>query len=109
MPEETPPQPEEPAAEEELVELVVELETVTPDEAGLSRTEKIAARKEAFERHAAPVAEAIAGAGGEVTGRAWINQTLKARLPRHAVAAVARLDKVAQVDVPRALELDSEE
>ncbi|MFQ5525986.1 MAG: hypothetical protein ACE5GX_06955 [Thermoanaerobaculia bacterium] len=110
MPED--PQPSEPTAApaaDELVELVVELEPVEPAAARLSRAEKIAAHKEAFERQAAPVAAAIAEAGGEVVGRAWINQTLKARIPRHAVAAVARHEKVAQVDVPRPLELEDAE
>ena len=104
------PEPSAPAgADDDLVELVVELERVASAEAGLSRAAKIAAHKDAFERQSAPVAAAITEAGGEVVGRAWINQTLKARVPRHAVETVARLDEVAQVEAPRRLELEGED
>ena len=98
----------ESAGDDELVDVVVELApSAAPDE-GLSRAEKIAARKEAFDRDGGPVVAAIQGAGGEVLGVAWINQTMKARVPRRAVEALADLEEVTQLDATRALELDSD-
>jgi hypothetical protein len=60
--------------------------------------------KQAFSRAAAPVAEAITSLGGEVIDDAWINHTLRARVPARDVSTVARLDSVAGIDVPHTLE-----
>ena len=68
-----------------------------------SRSERIAAMKEAFYTRAIPVADGITGLGGEVTGQMWLDQTVRARVPVSKVDAVSRLDGVAAVDLPRAL------
>lgn len=68
-----------------------------------SRTERIAAMKEAFFIRANPVADGIAGLGGEVTGQVWLDQTVRAKVPAGKVDAVSRLDGVAAVDLPRTL------
>ncbi len=87
------------------VELVVELKPAEPSHVGASsREERIARLREAFEREAAPVEAAIRSAGGKVLERAWLNQTVRARVPRTAVEVLAALDEVFLLDLPRALQ-----
>jgi hypothetical protein len=81
-----------------LLDVIVELD------GGLERAPDIVAAKQAFSRAAEPVAEAITNLGGEVLGDAWINHTLRARVPARDVSTVAHLDRVTGVDVPHALE-----
>lgn len=64
------------------------------------------AAKAAFARVADPVAEVISASGGQVLEGAWINHTLRARVPARAVSEVADADGVAAVDVPHTLEAD---
>lgn len=95
--------------DDELVEVVVELEATAPagvTRGGGSRSERMAAVKEAFERGAQPLESEIESAGGEITGRAWINQTLKARVPKRAVAAVTDRREVRRLDVTQRIERD---
>jgi hypothetical protein len=80
-----------------LVDVVVEV-------GDLDDASDIVTAKQAFSRAAAPVAEAIASLGGEVIDDAWINHTLRARVPARDVSTVARLDSVAGIDVPHTLE-----
>lgn len=72
-----------------------------------SRSEKIAALKEAFNHDVAPVEEVVRRVGGEVTGRAWINQTLRARVPAERLKELAEHEKIAAVDLPHPLKSDS--
>jgi hypothetical protein len=68
---------------------------------GASRDKSSAdALREAFRQAATPVAEAINNLGGEVTGEAWINQTLRARLPAKSVGRLSDVDEVRAVAVP---------
>ena len=96
----------------DLVDVVLELHPHAdlPPESGAttraaraapqSRAEKIAAKKSAFDRSVAGVEEAVRKAGGEITGRAWINQTVRARVPAAAVEQLCRHERVAAVDAP---------
>jgi len=96
------------AAGDDVLDVVVELDprtgpaTATPQ----SRSEQIALRKEAFSNDVVPVEEAIHEVGGEVVDRAWINQTVLARVPAQGVEHLSELEKVATLDIPRALEPD---
>jgi hypothetical protein len=81
-----------------LLDVVVELD------GGLEEASDILAAKQAFSRAAEPVAEAISDLGGEVVDDAWINHTLRARVPARGVPTVARLDCVAGVDIPHTIE-----
>lgn len=101
--------------EDEVLEVVVELaarEETTPDAGagaggrGASRRERIAALREAFDREREPVERAILEAGGEVTERAWINQTLKARVSAAGLERLSDMSEVAALDTPRQIELD---
>lgn len=69
-----------------------------------SRQAQIAERKQIFADFSKPVEEAIARAGGKVTGRAWINGTLQATVPADRVDEISSLDEVERIDEPRALE-----
>ena len=71
-----------------------------------SRSEKIAAKKEAFSRNVALVEEAIHKVGGEITGLAWINQTVRARVPAQGVKELSQHEQVAALDIPHPLKLD---
>ena len=86
-------------APDALIDVVVELEPATgAADAGALRA--------AFDRSAAPVLEAIGEAGGEVLGQAWINQTVRARVPAERLEDVAGLAPVMAVDVPHRIEPD---
>lgn len=90
----------------DLVELVVELQPAPSAAADAPRAERIAAAREAFSLASSPVERAIHSAGGEVVGTAWINQTVRARVPADAVAGLAGLDEVRLLDLPRQLTTD---
>lgn len=100
----------ESAGADEPVEAVIELkpQAAPPSArrsrlslAPQSRKERIAAMRDAFEERARDVAAAVEKAGGEVVEKAWINQTLRVRLPREGIDAVAELDEVSRLDAPR--------
>jgi hypothetical protein len=86
------------AEDDDLLDVVVELERAAPE--GSPSVPKL---REAFERDAAPVSGAISSLGGEVTDQAWLNRTLRAKVPASAVSALADHDAVALLDVPHRL------
>jgi hypothetical protein len=88
----------------EVVEVVVELRAPSDIGAALPRAQRMARLKEQFEHEKAPVEQAIARAGGTVTDRAWINHSLKCRLPRGSLTQLTALPEVAAIDLPRAIE-----
>jgi hypothetical protein len=71
-----------------------------------SRSEKIAAKKEAFSRNVATVEDAIRKVGGEITGLAWINQTVRARVPAQGVKELSQHEKVVAIDIPHLVKPD---
>jgi hypothetical protein len=83
------------------IEVVVELQPV--DVAALpdgSRHERVAALQAAFERELAPVAERIEAAGGAVLETAWLNQTLRSRIPAGALHSLAADASIHAIDLP---------
>ena len=70
------------------------------------RAQKIAAMKQSFSVSAEPIEKAIESSGGTVIDRAWINQSLKVRLPREAVEALSEREDVERVDTPRSIQPD---
>lgn len=94
----------------ELLDVILELRSDSRPETAQgvnSRREKVAALKEAFERNLAPVEEVVRKAGGEIMGSAWINQTVRARVPAKNVKELSEHDKIIAVDIPHALTPDS--
>ena len=91
-----------------LVDVVIELdEAAAMDHAGASRTEKIAARKAAFNETAAPMTDRIRRLGGEVIGQAWINHVIRARVPKKVIPSLSEELGVKRLDSPRALAPDA--
>jgi hypothetical protein len=92
----------------EMLDVVIELrpENEPKTRQPQSRAEKIAVLKENFIRDLAPVEEAVRDAGGELTGQAWINRTVRARVPTECVKKLSEQEQVAKVDVPHAIEQD---
>jgi hypothetical protein len=99
----------EEADDDGLLDVVVELdEPETP--APVPRADRRAAMeamKEKFDADAEPVQRSIRSCGGEVIGAAWINRTLRARVPARSIAKLSEEARVAAVDVPRPLEPES--
>ena len=91
------------AAEVDAVDDANLLDVIVELDGDLDEAPDIAAAKAAFERAAEPVSEVISGSGGEVLEGAWINHTLRARVPARAVTAIAAADGVSVVDVPHAI------
>jgi hypothetical protein len=94
----------------DLLEIILELrrpqaESATTQETR-SRSEKIAALKESFSREVTPVEEAVRKLGGEVTGRAWINQTVRARMPAQGVRELSEHEKISVLDIPHSIKSD---
>jgi len=95
------------AQSEDWVDVIVEIAgSAAPVSPGSSRAEKIAARKETFSRKAAPVANQIRRMGGEVTGQAWLNESIQARVPKKMVDALSDETQVARIDLPRRIQAD---
>jgi hypothetical protein len=90
----------------ELLDVVVEL-SPSSAEPGVSkassRAEEIAERKEAFNRDAVEAERVVREVGGEVTGRAWINRTLRCRVPVAGLERLSQLASVAVLDVPETI------
>ena len=85
------------------VEVIVELHPAAMPTWG-SRQERIAAVKEDFQRELESVAEKITAAGGQVLEAAWLNQTVRTRIPAGEVPRVAEDEAVSSIDLPKALE-----
>ena len=88
------------AGADRLVDVVVELS----DDPAAAKT--VPARRESFETAAVPVTAAIAQLGGSVTDQAWINRTLRAKVPAARLPELDEHEAVTALDAPRALELD---
>jgi hypothetical protein len=85
---------------QELVDVVVELEPHSGD------TPTAPVLKDSFERAAEPVTSTIAGLGGEVTGKAWLNRTLQAKVPAKRLHELTGLPEIAALDVPHRITPD---
>lgn len=93
----------------DLLDVIIELHPHAEPTAAnntRSRSEKIAAMKEAYTRNVAPVEEAVRKIGGEVTGHAWINQTVRARVPADRVRELSEHDRIAVLDAPHPIEAE---
>lgn len=91
---------------DDWLEVILELEPQSRSEGASeakSRTEKIAAQKEAFLRSLSPVEETIQRLGGEITGQAWINRSVRVRVPAKSVRELSELRGIATLDVPHPL------
>ena len=97
------------ADDESLLDVVVELEAPSARAAVPTgdRAAVMAQMKETFRTTADPVIELIVAKGGEVLGEAWLNQTLRARVPARSVTELSSADGVTALDVPRQIEAEA--
>ena len=90
-----------------LVDIVVEFDTEPVDWVkNGNRALAIDQQRARFATLAEPVTHLIVSSGGEVLGEAWINGTLRARVPIDRLVDLLRDESVAFVDVPHRLERD---
>ena len=95
-------------SEVDMLDIIIELEArsaiTLKQNSSKSRSDQIAERKESFARISAPVEVVINRVGGKVLEKAWINRTLRAKLPVSGLEAVSELDEVEILDSSHGLE-----
>lgn len=69
-----------------------------------SPTQRMQQLRQSFEEQAKEMKKAIESMGGQVTGEAWLNATISAKLPPKALEAIGREENVQRIDVPHLLE-----
>ena len=99
------------SSEIDMIDVVVELDHESIDSLknsapNKSRNEQISLRKESFARISSPVENIISEVGGEVTAKAWINYTLRAKLPVNGLQRISDLDEVDALDSPQELKTE---
>lgn len=95
----------------DMLEIIVELDQARGKEiisgsGDMSRQERIAKLQEDFADQSAAVTSRIAEVGGEVLGQAWINKTLKARVPVESIQRISDDDEVTAVDLPETIQAE---
>lgn len=90
------------------VEVMIELNPATKAfaDSNLSRSEKIALVKQDFMKDLEPVEKLISEQGGDILGTAWLNQTVKAKIPANSLEQLAQLKQVSAIDLPNPLAAD---
>lgn len=89
--------------DDEEVDVVLELQPVPMPGEG-SRSERVVAMKQAFEQSATGLRRTITELGGEVVDTAWINQTLRTRVPKGALQGLEADKRIVALDAPRTIE-----
>jgi hypothetical protein len=72
----------------------------------LSRNEKIANLKQAFNIELQPIANEISNHGGNIIDSAWINQTVNAKVSSKCIKELIQLKEVTAIDLPKHLTKD---
>ena len=91
----------------EHIDVVIGLRTPkTPERKETSRAVKIAAMKSAFDKDVEPVLKHVSSVGGEVIATAWINSTVRGRVPANRLSEIADDENVEIVDLQPALQLE---
>lgn len=88
---------------DEALEVVLELGPVAETAEG-SRADRIARQKAEFQAMAEPVKAVVRQLGGSVEAEAWINGTLKARVPASALRRLKDVEGIVAIDVPHRIE-----
>lgn len=90
------------AGAEERFLVILELPPIKVEPRG-TRAERIARTEAVFRATAEPVKSVVESLGGEVIGEAWINSTLKCRVPAAALRVLAERDDIKKIDLPHSL------
>jgi hypothetical protein len=88
------------AAPGDLVDVVIELRRER------TRGGDVDELRSRFAKDASPVEQAVVEAGGAVLGRAWLNATVRARVPAGTLARLGQVEGVERIDAPRRIEPD---
>jgi hypothetical protein len=96
---------------EDMLEIIVELdpargEQIVSESGEMSRQDRIAKLREDFADQSAAVTSAIEKAGGEILDQAWINKTLKVRVPVKNIDSITGEKEVTSVDLPETVQLE---
>ena len=84
------------------LDVILELKTA-PDEPAASRAEAVARKKAGFHTIAESVKDVVGLCGGTVEGEAWLNSTIKCRVPAGALRALSATPDIVKIDVPHDL------
>jgi hypothetical protein len=93
----------EAAAGDPLIDVILEVHAQPAAEPATTRTEAIAATKQRFSEAAAPVEQHVMKLGGEILERAWINGSIRARVPVSSIRQLADAEGIASIDVSHTL------
>ncbi len=87
------------------IEVVIELSSNAqhPELKKLSRTEKIASLKKAFNIELEPIVNEISNHGGNIIDSAWINKTVNAKVSFKCIEDLSQLKEVTAIDLPNQL------
>ncbi len=88
------------------VDVVIELSPPEMPTSG-TRADRMAAAKRDFDTEVDSVAGRLSSVGGKVLESAWVNSTVRGRLPAEAVDTLAEDNLVQGVDLPSAIEAES--
>jgi len=93
------------AEKEATIEVVIALQPVLLPGGSelLSRSQKMANIKQAFNEELEPVAREINNLGGNILEAAWINQTINVKVSTGCIEELAQLKEVAGIDLPTTL------
>ena len=93
---------------EEDIEVVIELAPIKQAVASenISRGQKIANLKQAFNSELEPIAKEITNQGGNIVDAAWINQTVNAMVSSKCIEELVQLKEVTAIDIPNRLTRD---
>jgi hypothetical protein len=96
----------------DMLEIIIELDPtrgqkIVSGSGEMSRQDRIAKLQEDFADQASAVTAKIAEAGGEILGEAWINKTLKVRVPVESIGNISDDDEVAALDLPEKIQAES--
>lgn len=69
-----------------------------------SRAERIAQQKASFQAIAEPVKAVVLQSGGSIEAEAWINCTIKARVPTSAIQHLKEVEGIVTIDLPHRIE-----
>jgi hypothetical protein len=93
---------------EKDIEVVIELTPISQavDSENLSRGQKIANLKQAFNNELEPVAKEITSRGGNIVDAAWINQTVNAMVSTRCIDELVQMKEVTAIGLPNRLTRD---
>jgi len=90
----------------DIVDVVIELRQ-TSVAIGGSRQERVSGRQLQFTDASRPVKAAVTAAQGEVVDEAWLNGTLRVRVPASAIEMLAELAVIELIDTPVPISVDA--